>query len=214
MVTVSCSQCWNVDIRAMTFLKMLMITMMRTTWTTKENFLFKWMRLAFMATRSVFSFHKRTEILTTQCLFILLHRKWRGMNQENIFIGRKDRKEIKTEKQNRRPINASHVKKNRQNKVIGVATHPRQHPHRGGQDTDECRLLTIEDSTAERRFHCIVLQLAVDFFFTSIHELFPRRDDVTWYFSSLTHLVWTLPKKTGYHLCSQLFYVDGTDSYH
>ena len=72
------------------------------------------------------------------------------MKQGKIFLGRKDRKEIKTEKRNRTPINASHVKKNRKNKVIGVATHPQHHPRRGGQDTDECRLLTIEDSTAER----------------------------------------------------------------
>ena len=41
MVTVACSQCWNGDILAMTFLKMLMITMMRTAWSMKENFLFK-----------------------------------------------------------------------------------------------------------------------------------------------------------------------------
>ena len=32
-------------------------------------------------------------------------------------------------------------------------------------------------------------------------------------FSSLTHLVWTLHKKRGYHLCFHLFYVDGTDFY-
>ena len=32
---------------------------------------------------------------------------------------------------------------------------------------DECRLLSTEDSTAERRFHCIVLQLAADFIFHS-----------------------------------------------
>ena len=34
---------------------------------------------------------------------------------------------------------------------------------RGSHDIDECRLLSIEDSTAERRFHCVVFQLAGDF---------------------------------------------------
>ena len=37
-----------------------------------------------------------------------------------------------------------------------VVTHLQQHPQRGSHDIDECRLLSIEDSTAERRFHCIV----------------------------------------------------------
>ena len=169
-------------ILAMTFLKMLLFTMMKTTWTMRENF-FRWMRLVFTATRSLFSFHKMTEIFTIQCLFTSLHRKWLGMKQDNMFIGRRVVKEIKTEKQGKRITNASHPNKNRQDKVIGVAIHLQQHPQRhGGQGIDECRLLTIEDSTAEGRFHCIVFQLAADFIFISIHKFFPRRDDVIWYF--------------------------------
>ena len=39
-------------------------------------------------------------------------------------------------------------------------------------------------------------------FFTPVHRLFPSRDDVTSYFSPHTHLVWTVTKKGGYHLCS------------
>ena len=35
-----------------------------------------------------FLIHKMTEILTIHCLFTLLHRKWLGMKQEHIFIGR------------------------------------------------------------------------------------------------------------------------------
>ena len=49
--------------------------------------------------------------------------------------------------------------------VTRMVLHHQQHPHHGGNDIDECRLLTIEDSTAERQFHCIVFQLAIDFIF-------------------------------------------------
>ena len=40
-------------------------------------------------------------------------------------------------------------------------------PSHGGPDTDECILLTIEDSTAEWQFYGIVFQLAVCFYFSS-----------------------------------------------
>ena len=50
-------------------------------------------------------------------------------------------------------------------RVTRMVLHHQQHPHHGGHDIDECRLLTIEDSTAERQFYCIVFQLAADFTF-------------------------------------------------
>ena len=102
MVTVACLQCWNGDILAMTFLKMLVITMMRTTWTMKDNFLFKWMRLVFTATRSLVLFHKLTEILTIQCLFILLHKKltWNEARQNIPWQKRQKRNQDRKAKQN------------------------------------------------------------------------------------------------------------------
>ena len=84
------------------------------------------------------------------------------MKPDSINTGNKDRPEIKDVRRSKRPTKESHFK-NKMNKVNLVVIHLQQHPQRGDHDIDECRLLSTEDSTAERRFHCIVFQLAADF---------------------------------------------------
>ena len=84
------------------------------------------------------------------------------MKPDSILTGNKDKPEIRDVRTSRRPTKGSHFK-NKKNKVNLVVTHLQQHPQRGSHDIDECRLLSIEDSTAERRFHCVVFQLAGDF---------------------------------------------------
>ena len=84
------------------------------------------------------------------------------MKPDSINTGNKDRPEIKDVRKSKRPTKESNFK-NKMNKVNLVVTHLQQHPQRGSHDIDECRLLLTEDSTAERRFHGIVFQLAADF---------------------------------------------------
>ena len=94
------------------------------------------------------------------------------MKLEGMFHGSKIKPEINDERNNRRPTRGSHFK-DKKNKVNLVVNHLQQHPpQRGSHDTDECRLLLKEESTAERRFHCIVFQLAAGFI---IHSLSKKR---------------------------------------
>ena len=104
----------------------------------------------------IFSYLKMTRTLTIQCLFILFHQKWLGMKLESMFHDSKSRPEVKDVRKNRRPTKGSHFK-NKKNNIHLMVSHFQQHrPQHGSHDTDGCRLLSTEDRTAEKRFHCTV----------------------------------------------------------
>ena len=164
MVIVACSQCWNGAILAISFLTMLMIMMMKTTWSLKEKLLFKWMKLAFMAIQNHFSLLQKIVILTIQCWFILHHKRCPGTSDDNMFHGRLAIDRVRAEKQGRRPTSENHSHNSKKNKMmitgmihrmLHVLRH-RQLLHSCDHDIAECKRLPIEDNTAEIQFYCIV----------------------------------------------------------
>ena len=95
-----------------------------------------------------------------------------------------------------------------------MATHLQHHPRRGSQGIDECKLLTIEDSTAERRFHCIVFQLAADFISFLLRDMNSFQEEtMSFDIFHHSHIWYELFKRREDTICAfQLFYVDGIDS--
>ena len=85
--------------------------------------------------------------------------------------------------------------------------------HRGDHDIAECKLLPIEDNTAERQCYCIVFQRVLSFFTAMFVLSFPKRDDVNYKFHH-SHIWYILFSRKENTICAQLSFVDGTDSFH
>ena len=143
------------------FLKMLMITMMRTTWTMRGEF-------SLQVNETCLQLAVRFHFLTSQDdrdshnpMLVHLTSEEMMWIETRIFIHWQKRQKRNQDRKAKLKANGlnSFQEETDEKKVIGVAIHPRQHPRRGGQDTDECRLLTIVDSTADRWLHCIVFSI-------------------------------------------------------